>query len=813
MAAMETMSILLRDFQYGFRQLRKAPGFASTAILTLALGVGASTAIFSVVYGLLLGSLPFRDSGRIVSIFETHPQLPTGAEATYPDYQDWRTQQRSFEQIAAYSTLNPNTVSLTVKGRSEQVHRVLASGSFFRLLGISPLIGRMLDEHDDMPGADHIAVISAEAWQQYFGRDPGVVGRSVALNGVNYTIIGVMPFNAAYPGDGEVWLPLSLMDQATQVSRVWHSVRVLGRLRAGVDISEARADMQTIAARLGATYPATNRNVGVRMRPLREELVGSVRPAVLAVAGSVALLLLIACTNVASLLKVRAIANRREIGIRQALGAGRLRLISQSLAHAMILCLFGGALGTGLAFLALPLMRFGLSHTDGIDPSTIKLIQIDFPVLLFTLSTCLFTAIVFGLLPVMGPSSKLGEALRPADRGSTNSLGRARGVLIAGEIAIAVVVLFLSALVIRSFQRLVSVDPGFRTDHLLSLEITLPEPRYQDDGPVTNHFFEQLLERVAQSPGVISAGSTNQLPLNLSQVMTRFLIEGAPPIAPGTYPMAQIRYVSPDFFRTMGIAVKTGRAFERDAIESNINAFVVNEAFVKQYLAGRNPLGANILIGVLSAHPEKIPVIGVVSNIHDLGVETEPQPELYLPGFGLKETLLIRTGSDPLGLVSVVRNAVHDLDPDQPIYRVQTIDEVLSNTTARQRVTSLLLGIFAMMALALSGIGVYGVLSYSVAQRTREIGIRMAIGAQRRDVVTLVIWQAAKFSTIGIAAGLALALTSAHLLDAILFKTSVVDPLSIAITIVVLAIVAALAVCLPAYRAASVDPNEALRAE
>jgi predicted permease len=807
------MSILLRDFQYGFRQLRKAPAFALTATLTLALGVGASTAIFSVVYGLLLDSLPFRDAGRIVSILETHPQLPAGAEATYPDYQSWRTQQKSFVQVAAYSTLNPNTVSLTVNGHSEQVNRVLASGSFFPLLGITPLIGRMLGEQDDVPGADHVAVISAEAWQRYFGRDPGVVGRSVTLNGASYTVIGVMPFNSAYPGDGDVWLPLSLLDDATQASRVWHSVRVLGRLRAGVEISEARADMQTIAARIGAAYPATNRNVGVRVTPLREELVGAVRPAVLAVAVSVALLLLIACTNVASLLKVRAIANRREIGIRQALGGGRLRLISQSLAHAIILCLFGGALGTGLAFLALPLMRLGLSHTNGIDPSSIQSIRLNFPVLVFTLSTCLLTAVVFGLLPVLGPSSKLGELVRPMDRGSTNAQGWARGVLIAGELAMAVVVVFLSTLVIRSFQRLVAVDPGFRTDHLLSLEITLPEPRYQGGSPANNRFFEELLESVTQSPGVISAGSTNQLPLNPSEAMTRFLVEGALPISPGSYPMAQIRYVSPDLFRTMGIAVKTGRVFDRNAIESNSNAFVVNEAFANQYLAGKNPLDANILIGVLSAHPLKIPVIGVVSNMHDLGVETEPQPELYLPGFGMKEVLLIHTASDPLGAVSVVRHAVHDLDPDQPIYHVQTIDEVLSNSIARERVTSMLLGMFAFIALALSAVGIYGVLSYSVSQRTREIGIRMAIGAQRRDVVSLVIWQAFKFSALGFASGLALALVCAHLLDAMLFRTNVLDPLSIAITIVVLAIVAALAVGLPASRAASVNPIEALRAE
>jgi predicted permease len=805
--------IFLRDIQYGFRQLRKAPAFAFTTVLTLALGVGASTAIFSVINGLFIASLPFRDASRIVTILETHPQLPTGAEATFPDYLEWRAQQRSFEQVAAYSTLNPSTVSLSVNGHSEQVHRVLASGNFFPLLGISPHFGRIIGEEDDTPGTNHVAVLSGEAWQRYFGGDPGVVGRSVALNGISYTVIGVLPFDAAYPGDGEVWLPLSLLDQQTQASRVWHSVRVVGRLRPGVKLSEARADMLTVAARLAAIYPATNRNVGARITPLREELVGAVRPAVLAAAGSVALLLLIACTNVASLLRIRAIANRREIGIRQALGASRIRLISQSLAHSTILCLLGGILGTGISLLTLPLLRLRLSHTAGIDPPTVQSIQLNFPVLVFTLITCLLSAVIFGLFPVMGPASRLGEFLRPGDRGSTNSQGLARGVLIAGEIAMAVVVLFLSTLVIRSFQRLLVVDPGFRADHLLSLEITLPEPRYQDSSPDTNHFFEQLLDKIAQSPGVISVGSTTQLPLNPSRVMTRFLIEDAPALAPGTYPMAQIRFVSPDLFSTMGIALKAGRVFERNSIDTNSSAFVVNEAFVRQYLAGRNPLSAKILIGVLSAQPQKIPIIGIVSDAHDLGIETEPQPEIYLAGFGVHEVLLVRTRLDPQGTASTVRNAVHDLDPAQPIYRVRTIDEVLSDSIARQRATSTLLGTFALMALALSAIGVYGVLSYSVTQREREIGIRMAIGAQRRDVVILFIWQAATLVAVGIAVGLAVAIICAHLLDALLFKTSVADPLSVLSTIALPAIVSALAVAVPANRAASVNPNETLRAE
>lgn len=807
------MQTILRDFRYALRQLRKSPGFTLTAILTLALGVGANTAIFSVVYGLLLQSLPFHDATRIVNIFETHPQVVGGAEATYPDYQDWRAQQKSFEQIAAYSTLNPSTVSLVMDGRSEQVHRVLVSGNFFSVLGVSPLLGRMFNEQDDTSGTSHIAVLSAGAWQRYFGRDPNIVGHSVDLNGARYTIVGVLPSGASYPAEGEVWLPLSLLDQATQASRVWHSVNVFGRLRPGVDLAAAKTDMQTIAARLAATYPATNRNAGVLLAPLREQLVGTVRPGILSLMGSVLLVLLIACANVANLLMVRATANRREVAVRQALGADRIRLYSQFLAQTLILCLLGGALGTILAAFALPLLRLALSHTAGLDPSMIPSIHLSIPVLLFTSGMCTLTAILFGLLPVIKTSAQLADALRPGDRSSTGRHGLSRGMLIAGEIAIAVVVLFLGTLVIRSFQKLLAVDPGFRIDHLLSLEITLPEPRYQDNSPATNQFYEQLLDKIAQSPAVRSVGSTTQVPLNPSRVMTRFLVEGAPPLAPGAYPLAQIRYVSPSFFQTMGLGLQQGRVFERKDVDNNANLFVVNQAFATRYLNGAHAVGANVLIGVLSPQPAKVPVIGVVSNAHDLGIETEPQPEIYLPGYGLHEVLLVRTASDPQSLVPVIRKAVHDLDANQPIYHVQAIDEVLSDSLARQKMTATLLGIFAFIALALAAIGIYGVLAYSVVQRTREIGVRMAVGARREDILTLVWKQAAKFAAIGIVIGLAAAFISARLLSSLLFNTSTVDPISIFITIGTLAAIAALAVSIPARRAASVSPTEALRAE
>ena len=807
------MQSLLRDIRYAARQLRKSPGFTLTAVFTLALGIGANTAIFSVVYRLLLQSLPFHDGERIVSIFETHPQVPGGSEATYPDYQDWRTQQKSFEQVAAYSTLNPDTVSLATGGPPAQVHRVLASGNFFSLLGTAPLIGRIFSAQDDAPGANHVAVLSAAAWQQYFGADPSVVGRHVDINGASYSIIGVLKPGAAFPAEGEVWLPLSLLDQPTQNSRVWHSVNVIGRLRPGVELADAKSDMQTIAARLASAYPATNRNVGVALAPLREQLVGALRPAVLSLMGSVLLVLLIACANVASLLMVRAAANRREVAVRQALGAGRLRLFSQFLAQTLIICLLGGALGTILAAFALPLLRLALAHTSGVDLSMVQSIHLSVPVLLFTLSTCTLTAILFGLLPVFRTSTSLADSLRPGDRGSTDRHALRRGLLISGEIAIAVVVLFLGTLVIRSFQKLLAVDPGFRTDHLLSLEITLPAPHYNDNGPATNRFFEQLLDRISQSPGVISAGATTQIPLNPSKVMTRFLIEGAPPLAPGAFPMAQIRFVSPAFFHTMGLGLQQGRLFEHKDIDDPTGFFIVNQAFAQRYLAGRNPVGANILLGVLSAHPAKIPVVGVVSNAHDLGVQTDPQPEIYLPGFGLHEVLLVRTVLDPHVAASMVLNAVHELDPGQPIYHVQTVEEVLSDSLARQKMAATLLGIFSLIALALAAVGIYGVLAYSITQRTREIGVRMAVGARREDIVRMVLSQTAAFAVAGIGVGLAAAFAGAHLLSALLFKTSAVDPLSACLTAGILIVIAALAVSLPARRAASVSPTEALRAE
>jgi len=801
------------DLRYAFRRLAKSPGFAVTAVLTFALGIGATTAIFSAAYAVLLRSLPFQHADRIISVYETHPQIVGGAEVNFLDYQDWRRQQTSFAQMAAYSGASSDTMSLVMGDHGEQVHTVLASSNLFSLLGVDPLMGRTFGEQDDTPNANHVVVLSAEAWQRYFGGDHGILGRNIDLNGVSYTVIGVLPPGGAYPTAGEFWMPLSLMDKESQTRRVGHTLDVLGRLKPGVDLAEARADMQTIAARLAQAYPATNRNVGVLLTPLREQLVGSLRPAILTLLGCVVLVLCIACANVANLLVVRAAAHAREAAVRQALGASRLRLLCQYLSETLILCLLGGLLGTGLAALTLPLLRVAFAHTAGADPSLIQSIELNVPVLLVASGVCLCVAFLFALLPMRKEPNRLADSLRPGDRGSTGRRSWSSSALISTEIAIAIVVLFLGTLLIRSFQKLIRVDPGFRTDHLLSLAITLPQPRYQDESLVTNHFYERLIDKLQQSPGIVSAGTTIALPFQASHAMTRFLVAGEPARAPGALPMEQVRVVSPEFFQAMGLQLKQGRSFERKDVENSSDLIIVNQAFARRYLSGKDPLTSSILMNVLSPHPEKMPVIGVVTDAHDLGVETEAEPVLYFPGFEVHAVLLIRTNTDPKSVLSEVRNAVRDLDPTQPIYHVETINEVLSDSLARQRMVAVLLGIFALLALTLAAIGIYGVIAYSVTQRTREIGVRMAVGSSRANILLLMLREAAAFTGIGVLAGLIAALAAAHLASALLFQTSRADPVSICVSVSALLIIAMSAAVLPASRAASINPVEALRSE
>jgi predicted permease len=805
------MQDLPGDVRYAIRQLARAPGFTTTVLLTLALGVGGTTSIFSCVYGLLLKGLPFTDADRIVTIADTHPQLKGTIEASFPEYLDWRTQQTSFSQMAAYA--DRGTAVLSFDGKSQQVHQVLASGDFFTLLGTGAQLGRVLQMQDNHSGSDRVAVLSATAWQHYFGGDPQAVGRTVNLNDGTFTIIGVLPSGAAFPAEGDVWLPLSLLDKENQNSRVYHSVNVLGRLRAGVTLREAHTQMQTITQRLALAYPATSGVFGVRLEDLREKLVGPVRPALLSVMGAVLLLLIVACANVANLLLVRATAQQREITIRQALGADRRRLFSQFFTQTMVLCLAGGILGTLVSLISIPLLKIALARTDNLDPQLVHSISLSIPVLLFSLGVCMLAALIFGLLPMGTLSCQLANQLRVGEGGSVRGQSRSRMALISAEVAIAVMVVFMSSLVIRSFNKLLAVEPGFRTDQLVSAQISLPEPRFTEGSPATDRVYEQILAKIAESPGIVSVATTTVLPLRPSVVMSRFLVKGEQPPASGAFPAAQIRAVSPSFFQTMGLSLQAGRLFEQKDIGAKPGSFIVNQAFASRYLTDRNPVGATILMGVLTPKPDEVPVIGVVADAHDLGVAADPQPEIYSSAFGLGAVLLVRSSANMQDVKAPIQAAVRSVVPGQPIYNVETMTSVLSQSLARQRTTATLLGIFALTALLLAAVGIYGVLSYSVAQRTREIGVRMALGASRSNIVLIVVRQAAGILTLGTIAGLVTFSIVARLVTDLLFGIHLIDPTSVAMSVSLLILVAFVAAVLPAIRAASASPREALRAE
>jgi predicted permease len=490
-----------------------------------------------------------------------------------------------------------------------------------------------------------------------------------------------------------------------------------------------------------------------------------------------------------------------------------MRLLAQHFSLALVICFLGGAIGTLLGWGLLPLLRFALSHVSGLDASLVHSVQLSWPALGSALAVCLFTAGLFAMLPALDQTQDLSRALRLAGRTTTRARGRSRDILLSCEVAFAVAVLFMGLLLTRSFEKLTAVQPGYRTDHLLSFEITLPGPKFQTGAPATDQFYEQLLEKLSNSPGVISVGSSNEIPLSPSHSMTRFLIKGAPPLDPGAFPVAQIRTVNTGFFAAMGLRLEAGRIFTQAEMSSHSNVFVVNRAFADQYLTGRDPVGASVMVGVLSGNPVGVPIIGVISNARDLGVASDPPPEIFAAGFGLHEVFLVRVAADPESIIPTIRDSVHSILPEQPVYNVQTIDEVLSNSMAGEKITAVLIGIFALVALALAGVGIYGVVAFATAQRTQEIGIRLAVGAQRMDILRLVFMQSAGFAIFGLTVGLGLAFLCTRLVRSLLFSTSTTDSLSLMGTVMIVMIMVAAGVIVPAYRAALTDPVNALRTE
>ena len=801
---------MLQDLRYALRMLLKHKGFTSVAVLTLALGIGANTAIFSVINAVLLRSLPFADADRLVMIWETHPDIPR-ATASIPDFQDWRAEARSFEEMAVHSDRYRNAV-LTGQGEPVQVQGSFISQNLFPLLGLKPVLGRNFLPEEEQPANNRVVILSHTLWRQSFASDPGIIGKSIQLNDGSFTVVGVM--GEQYPLEMDVWLPLSHLRAEDFITRNNHRLSVIGRLKPGVKIEQARSEMESIAARLQQAYPASNKNIGVELLPLRNQLVGNLRSIVLLVFAAVALVLLIACANVSNLLLAKAAGRQKELALRAALGAGRGRLVRQLLLESLLLSLLGGISGLGLAKWSMPLLRAGLSGMVSAKIPGLETIGIDPVTLAFTFGVSLLTGLLFGMLPALQISRiDLNEALKEGGKSSAG-IGRRNlsRTLVVAEVALAVIVLVGAGLLVRSFQRLSQVDPGFRADHLLSLKINLSPTRYQK-GEQVNSFYQQLMPRIRALPGVQQAAVIDRLPLASSGAVAPFTAEGQQ-AEPGKEPIMQMRAVDQRFFELMQIRLSSGRLFDEMEIGNNPrNLVIVNETLARRFFPNQDPLGRRLFVRGPQNKPIAFPIIGVVSDIKDLGLDTPVEPETYFPGTGREAVLLVRTTVDPSSLVWAVRQAVLSIDPTQPIGQPRSVEEILSTSYAHRRVSASLLSVFALLALVLAAIGIYGVIAYSVTQRTREIGIRMALGAQRFDVLKMVLSAGLALALIGVVAGLGGAFVLTRWMAALLFGVTPTDAATFVVVPLCLIVVAMLACYLPARRATKVDPLTALRYE
>jgi putative ABC transport system permease protein len=801
------------DLRYGVRMLWKNKGFTAVAVVALALGIGANSAIFSVVNTVLLRPLPYREPVCLVMLWEDNSKIgyPRDTPAA-ANYIDWRDQSTVFEGMTATADRSFN---LTGAGEPERFDGKRVSTNFFSLLGVEPQLGRGFVPEEDVPGADHVVVLSHGLWQRRFGSDRGMVGKSITLNGEGYTVVGIMPPGFQFMSqDVGMWVPIAFTQQQA-ASRGSHYLKVVARLKPGVTVEHAQAEMSTIAARLQQQYPEQNTDLGATVVSLHEEVVGNIRPALLVLLGAVGFVLLVACANVANLLLARAAVRQKEIALRTALGASRLRLVRQFLTESVLLAALGGLVGLLLSVWGVSLLKSFIPE----NISQVKAIAVDARVLGFTLLVTLLTGLVFGLAPALQASRfNLNETLKEGGRDAAAARGgnRIRGLLVVAEVAVSLVLLVGAGLLINSFMRLRSVDPGFRTDNLLTMSVVLPPQKYPDQARRAA-FYTDMISRVEALPGVRSAGVTNWIPLVMQGDSNGYTIEGQP--APTGKPHIIVtRIVSPHYFGTMGIQLIEGRVFEegKDRVDSPCVA-VVGEAVARKYWSGQSPLGKRLSPGTVESEADWCQVVGVVKDVRQMELAAESKPQLYFTydqaTFFAPRYLVVKTDGDPLALAGAVRKTVWDVDRDQPVSNVRTMEDVLAESLARQRFSTLLLGVFAGVALLLAAVGIYGVMSYSMAQRTREIGIRMALGAQKRDVLKLAVGQGVKLVAIGVGIGLVGALALTRVMTSLLYGVSATDPVTLVTISLVLVAVALLASYIPARRASKVDPLIALRYE
>jgi len=794
-----------QDLRYGLRTMRRGPGFAAVAIMTLALGIGANTAIFSVVNAVLLRPLPYREPAGLVTV------LHDGWKPVAPaNFLDWREQSGAFESIAAAQLWG---LTMTGRDRPEQLEVLQTSAEMFQVLGVDAALGRTFAAGEDQPGREHVVVLSHGFWQRRFGGAADVVGQQVMLDGEAYTIVGVMPpdfqFAPFWATRAEAWVPLNLGRRVSD--RSGQSLRVFARLKPGVTQGQAQAEMEAINRRLAEQYPRENEGLTVSVDPLHEKVVGKSRPALLIILGAVGFVLLIACANVANLMLAKSALRQREIAVRIALGAGRWRIVRQLLTESLVLAIAGGAAGLLLAYWSnTALASFG--------PDTLPRVRtasLDSGVLLFTLGLSVFVGLLFGLAPALrSTKTDLTESLKSRVQGSARGRRheRVRQLLVVGEVAVSLVLLVGGGLMMRSFLRLTSVDPGFDPHGVTAATVRLAGPRYATDEQRAA-FFQRLNEQVGSLPGVKSASAINHLPLGGDVWTFGFTVEGRADSPDSERPTAVYRVVRPDYFRTMGAALLKGRDFtERDDATSP-GVVVVNEALARRQWPGEEPLGKRITVVGEDARPRE--VVGVVRDLKQGEWVSAPKPEMYLPHLQAASprsmTLVIRTSSAASEVGPLVRREVWAIDGDLPVSQVTSMEDVVSESVGQQRFNTLLIGLFAATALILAAVGVYGVMSHAVAQRTHEIGVRLALGARGRDVLGMIIRQGLSLTLVGLALGLAGALALMRVMNSLLYEVSATDPLVFGGVAAALTLSALLACYVPARRATKVDPVIALR--
>ena len=803
------MRTLLQDARFGVRVLWKRPGFTAVALAVLALGVGANTAIFSVVNAVLLRPLPYPGSERIVAFDGVNPARGVKqSNMSAPDFADWKAQAHSFEALSIYTEGGSN---LTGGGEPERVTAGWVGTDFFRAMGVGAALGRALLPEDENPGAANVVVISHGLWQRHFGADPAAVGRKVELGGRSREVVGVMPPGFDFPRRAEVWGPLQL--EAAKEPRDNRSYSVLGRLREGASLAQAQAELDTITARLSESYPVTNAGWGVALAPLKDALVGETRAALFLLLAAVALVLLIACANVANLLLARAAGRRREVALRLALGAGRWRVARQMLTESLMLALAGGALGAGLSvWLTDLLVALAPANTPRLAEASL-----DARVLLFATAATLLTGLAFGLVPALQASkADLGESLKEGGRGSSGGRSRVRSALVVAEVALSLLLLAGAGLLVKSFARLQAVSPGFDSGGVLTARVSLPGARYKEPAQKAE-FFKALTERLAALPGVEAAGATISLPLGGSNLSVwRGLIPEGRPATPEASEAAAYAVVTPGYFRTMRVPLRSGRVFDERDDANAPKVLVINETLARKVFPGQDAVGRHIHIWRDEEFPRR--VVGVVGDTKHASLDEDDAPQMYVPhaqdaGWGGLSVAVRTRGGDPSALTPALREEVRALDRQLPVYDVKTAGKVLADSTAYRRVTMFLMAGFAAAALLLAGVGLYGVLSYAVAQRTHEIGIRMALGAQGRDVLRLVVRQGMLLTLAGLGLGLGAALLLTRLMEGLLYGVSAADPAVYALVSLLLGAVALLACLVPARRATKVDPMVALRYE